>query len=200
MGAGAFGVVYRGVQPVVGREVAIKIIAPEHANRPDFIRRFEAEARIIARLEHPYIVPLYDYWREPDGAYLVMRYLRGGSLRDLLREGPCDLEQAVAILDQITAALAVAHRRGIVHRDIKPGNILLDEEGNAYLTDFGIAKELVHSAQLTQAGGILGSPSLPLPRAGSGPGCHSPGRHLQPGRRALRTAHRRASLPRHPRL
>ena len=163
LGAGAFGVVYRGVQPVVGREVAIKIIAPEHANRPDFIRRFEAEARIIARLEHPYIVPLYDYWREPDGAYLVMRYLRGGSLRKLLRNGPCDLERAVAILDQITAALAVAHRRGIVHRDIKPGNILLDEEGNAYLTDFGIAKELQRDVHLTQEEMMIGSPAYLAP-------------------------------------
>ena len=77
IGAGAFGVVHRAYQPVIGRDVVIKIIRPRYANHPDFIRRFEAEAQTIARLEHPYIVPLYDYWREPDNAYLVMRWLHG---------------------------------------------------------------------------------------------------------------------------
>ena len=80
VGSGAFGVVHRAYQALIGREVAIKIIQPEYANRPNFIRRFEVEAQTIARLEHPYIVPLYDYWREPDGAFLVMRYMRGGNL------------------------------------------------------------------------------------------------------------------------
>ena len=168
IGAGAFGVVYRAVQPVVGREVAIKIIAPDYANQPDFIRRFEAEARIIARLEHPHIVPLYDYWREPDGAFLVMRWLRGGNLGTRLQKGPCDLETAVRILDQLSAALSIAHRRGIVHRDIKPANILLDEEGNAYLSDFGIAKELAASAHLTQEGAIIGSPAYLAPEQALG--------------------------------
>ncbi|MEJ2266954.1 MAG: BTAD domain-containing putative transcriptional regulator, partial [Anaerolineales bacterium] len=83
IGSGSFGAVYRAFQPEVGREVAIKVILPQYANQPDFIRRFETEAQIIARLEHPHIVPLYDYWREPDGAYLVMRWLRGGSLGQL---------------------------------------------------------------------------------------------------------------------
>ena len=80
IGAGSFGVVYRGVQPLVARDVAIKIILPQYANQPDFIRRFEAEAQIVARLEHPHIVPLYDYWREPNVAFLVMRLLRGGNV------------------------------------------------------------------------------------------------------------------------
>ncbi|HEX5690487.1 MAG TPA: protein kinase, partial [Roseiflexaceae bacterium] len=80
IGVGGYGAVYRATQPSVGREVAIKVILPQYANHPDFIRRFEAEAQIVARLEHPHIVPLYDYWREPDSAYLVMRWLRGGSL------------------------------------------------------------------------------------------------------------------------
>src|SRR5262245_45626862 len=82
IGAGGFGVVYRAVQPLVEREVAIKIILPQYANHPEFIRRFEAEAQLAARLEHPHIVPLYDYWREPSGAYLVMRLLRGSSMYD----------------------------------------------------------------------------------------------------------------------
>ena len=82
IGEGAFGSVYRAIQPQVEREVAIKAIHAELANQPDFVRRFEREAQLVARLEHPHIVPLYDYWREPDAAYLIMRFLRGGSLED----------------------------------------------------------------------------------------------------------------------
>jgi WD40 repeat protein/serine/threonine protein kinase len=139
IGEGAFGVVYRATQPQIGREVAIKAVPPELANHPDFVRRFEREAQIVAKLEHPHIVPLYDYWREPDAAYLVMRFLRGGSVEELLREGPLEPERAASILDQVAAALSAAHRQGVVHRDVKPGNVLLDDEGNAYLTDFGVA-------------------------------------------------------------
>jgi serine/threonine protein kinase/WD40 repeat protein len=139
IGEGAFGIVYRATQPQIGREVAIKAVPPELANHPDFVRRFEREAQIVARLEHPHIVPLYDYWREPDAAYLVMRFLRGGSLEELLKAGPLEPDRAASILDQLSAALSAAHRQGVVHRDVKPGNVLLDEEGNAYLTDFGVA-------------------------------------------------------------
>jgi WD40 repeat protein/DNA-binding SARP family transcriptional activator len=141
IGEGAFGAVYRAIQPHVKREVAVKSIHAELANQPDFVRRFEREAQLVARLEHPHIVPLYDYWREPDAAYLIMRFLRGGSLEDLLRDRPLEPEPAAKILDQVGAALAVAHQQGVVHRDVKPGNVLLDEEGNAYLSDFGIALE-----------------------------------------------------------
>ncbi len=149
LGAGGFGAVYRAFQPVVGREVAIKVILPAYANQPEFIRKFESEAQLAARLEHPHIVPLYDYWREPDGAYLVMRYLRGGNLRAELKNGPWDSLRVSHMLDQIASALDAAHRYGVVHRDVKPDNILLDEEGNSYLADFGIAKLLkpIASAQ-----------------------------------------------------
>ena len=139
IGAGHFGAVYRAYQPVVARDVAIKIILPEYANDPAFICRFEAEAQIVARLEHPYIVPLHDYWREPGEAYLVMRWLRGGNLKKSLARGPWKAESAVQLLDQIAAALTTAHRQSVIHRDIKPANILLDDEGNGYLSDFGIA-------------------------------------------------------------
>jgi serine/threonine protein kinase/DNA-binding XRE family transcriptional regulator len=159
LGEGGFGVVYRAVQLGIGREVAVKIIRPEYANQPEFIRRFEAEAQIVARLEHPYIVPLYDYWRESGGAYLVMRYVRGGSLRSVLRDDPWSLQRATRLLEQIGAALLLAHQRGVVHRDLKPANILLDEQGNAYLADFGIAKDLGAAGAVgaTQHGAIVGS-------------------------------------------
>ncbi|HET9249706.1 MAG TPA: protein kinase [Actinomycetota bacterium] len=157
IGEGSFGVVHRAIQPHVGREVAIKSIVPELANDPAFVRRFEAEAQIVARLENPHIVPLYDYWRDPDGAYLVMRYLSGGSLRRRLEEErTLAPEELAGVVDQVAQALSAAHRQGIVHRDVKPENVLLDADGNAYLTDFGIAKD-VSNPQATSTG-LLGTP------------------------------------------
>ncbi|MHB8627515.1 MAG: nSTAND1 domain-containing NTPase [Aggregatilineales bacterium] len=162
--ASGFGVVYRAYQSSIGREVAIKIILPRFANHPDFIRRFETEAQLVARLEHPHIVPLYDYWRDTDGAYLVMRWLRGGSLQDALKDGPYDLASTALLLDQIASALAVAHRNDVIHRDLKPGNILLDEDGNAYLADFGVAKDLSHlQNSTTHTDGAAGSPDYLSP-------------------------------------
>jgi serine/threonine protein kinase/DNA-binding XRE family transcriptional regulator len=165
LGAGGFGVVYRAQQPGIGRAVAIKIILPLFVNLPEFIRRFEAEAQLIARLEHPHIVPLHDFWREPGGAYLVMRYLPGGTLFTLLQRGPLPLDVVAHMLDQVGAALAVAHRAGVIHRDLKPSNILLDTDGNAYLADFGIAKDLSNTelTDQTQPGAILGSPAYLSP-------------------------------------
>ncbi len=139
LGSGHTGAVYKAYQPVIGRDVALKVILPQFANHPDFIRRFEVEAQLVARLEHPHIVPLYDYWRDPSGAYLVMRWLRAGSLQTALELGPWKPAKAVQLVEQISSALALAHQQGVVHCDIKPANILLDEGGNAYLTDFGIA-------------------------------------------------------------
>lgn len=162
IGTGGFGEVYRAWQPVVEREVAIKVIRPEYANQPDFIRRFETEAQLIARLEHPNIVPLYDYWREPGGAYLVMRYLKESLLARLGR-GPLNVSECVRLVEQVCAALTVAHRNGVVHRDLKPANILLDEDGNAYLSDFGIAKVLGDMARVTQDGMLVGSPAYLSP-------------------------------------
>jgi ABC-type oligopeptide transport system substrate-binding subunit/serine/threonine protein kinase/predicted ATPase len=140
VGSGGFGVVYRAFQPAVGRAVAVKVILPEYANQAEFVRRFEREAQLVARLEHPHIVPLYDYWREAEGAYLVMRWLGGGDLGRALQRGPWSLEAAARLLGQVADGLAFAHERAVVHRDIKPENILLDEQGNAYISDFGIAK------------------------------------------------------------
>jgi len=122
IGEGGFGAVYRARQSTIGREVAIKVILPGMANKPDFIRRFETEAQLIARLEHHHIVPLYDYWRDPNGAYLVMRWLRGGSLHSLLStQGARTIEETALMFDQLTQALHTAHRSQVIHRDIKPG-------------------------------------------------------------------------------
>lgn len=162
IGAGGFGAVYKAYQTTVSREVAIKIILPRFASQPDFIRRFEAEAQLIARLEHLHIVPLYDYWRDPEGAYLVMRWMRGGNLAASLKDRPYDLESAALLLGQVASALDRAHKNGVVHRDIKPANIFLDEDGNSYLGDFGIAKEMTEQG-ITQPDQLVGSPDYLAP-------------------------------------
>ena len=169
LGQGDFGVVHRAFQPTVGREVAVKMVRPEYANHPDFVRRFESEARTLAQLEHPHVVPLFDFWRDPDGAYLVTPLKRGGSLADALRRGGWNLGPALRLLNQVGGALSYAHRRGVVHRDVKPANVLLDDDGNAYLSDFGIA------ARLTDAAGspMTSSPSYVPPEELRGE-LHSP--------------------------
>ena len=165
IGMGGFGSVYRAVQPNVDREVAVKIILPAFANHPDFIRRFEAEAQLVARLEHPHIVPLYDYWREPGVAYLVMRLLRGGNIQQLLKQGPLSIEATTKMLEQVCSALTSAHRIGIIHRDLKPANVLLDEDSNVYLADFGIAKNLGNPdfENHTSVDAMIGSPQYMSP-------------------------------------
>jgi WD40 repeat protein/serine/threonine protein kinase len=165
VGRGAFGTVYRATQTGLGREVAIKVIHQEYTNQPEFIRRFDAEAQFVARLEHPHIVPLYDYWRDPMGAYLVMRYFRGGNLQTALAREPLSLSAITRCLDQIGGALETAHLQSIIHRDLKPANILLDDGGNFYLADFGIAKDLreLDAAMKTTPGVLLGSPMYVAP-------------------------------------
>jgi WD40 repeat protein/serine/threonine protein kinase/DNA-binding LacI/PurR family transcriptional regulator len=162
IGEGGFGAVYKAYQPLIKRDVAIKVIRARFANQPEFIRRFEAEAQLVARLEHLHIVPLYDFWRDPTGAYLVMRLLRGGSLKEnLVEKGPWDLDSTQRLLGQIASALSLAHRNGVIHRDLKPANILLDDEGNAYLTDFGIAKDVQHSEG--EEDEMVGTPAYSAP-------------------------------------
>lgn len=165
VGQGGFGAVYRASQPAVKREVAIKVILPQFINEPDFVRRFEAEAQLIAHLEHLHIVPLYDFWRDQFGAFLVMRWLRGGTLQTVLDHGHWPLNDVNRVVDQIASALEVAHRNGVIHRDLKPANILLDEDKNCYLADFGIAKDLAHFTDFSniEEVGMMGSPDYISP-------------------------------------
>jgi DNA-binding SARP family transcriptional activator len=162
VGAGSFAVVWRATQPSVDRDVAIKQIRPELATRPEFIRRFEAEARLVARIEHPHVVPLIDYWREPDAAYLVMRWLGGDTLTHRLEEGALPVDEVLALAEEIGGALSAAHANGVVHRDVKPSNILFDGAGHAYLTDFGIA---FGESEPAESGAVLspGSPAYASP-------------------------------------
>ena len=159
VGAGSFGIVYQAYQPSVRRDVAIKIVQPEYANQPEFVRRFEVEAQLVARLEHPHIVPLFDYWRDPTGAYLVMRWLPS-SLRTSIARGAWSPAAAAHLLDQLAAALTIAHRDNVIHCDIKPDNVLLDEDGNGYLADFSIAKDL---GLRNAPDGMLGTPDYLSP-------------------------------------
>jgi WD40 repeat protein/DNA-binding SARP family transcriptional activator len=139
LGDGPRAAVYRAIQPKVGRDVAITIIHAAIASDPGYIRRFETDAQAVAALEHPHVVPVHDYWREPEGAYVVTRYLRGGSLASRLAAGRAPApDRARRIAEQVTSALAFAHRQGVVHGDVSEANVLFDLDDNAYLGDFRI--------------------------------------------------------------
>lgn len=158
IGQGGSATVYRAEQPSMKREIALKVInvieASEHG---DFFKRFEKEAALIASLEHVRILPVHHYGIEGNWAYMAMRYLRGGSLKDLMKQGRLPLDRVLVIFEQVASGLAYAHSKGIVHRDIKPANIMLDENGNAYLTDFGLAKMIKGDNDSTQSGHIVGT-------------------------------------------
>ena len=141
IGEGVFGFVWRASQVSVDREVAVKVVRPEHSNRPGAVLGFQAQAQLLAALEHPHVVPVFDFWRDPDGAYLVMPLMAGGSL-EKTDTTTWNAARAVGVVEQITSGLAHAHRLGFVHADLHPGNVLFDAEGNAYLTDFGLAANL----------------------------------------------------------
>ncbi len=142
IGRGAHGTVYAARQPGTHRDVAVKVIRAELADSAEFVRRFELEAQLVARLEHPHIVPLYDFWREPGGAYLVFRLLHGGTAEEsLITAGRWSLDRASRLVEQIGSAIITAHAAGVVHRDLRPANILLDADGNMFVSDFGIATE-----------------------------------------------------------
>src|SRR4249919_3454482 len=134
---GPTGVVFRAIQPHVERDVAVKVFHEGIAADPEFVRRFDPDAQAIAALEHPHIAPIYDYWREPGRAYVVSRYLRGGSLRAMEERGePLERDRLLRVVEQVSLALAFAHRQGVAHGNVGSPNVLFDAEGNAYLGDF----------------------------------------------------------------
>ncbi len=163
LGRGGQAAVYRAYDPTMQREVAIKVLTATAGVDEKARQRFEREAHTIAALEHPHIVPVYDFGAYDDGLYIVMRLMKGGTLGDRLARGPLNPAEALEVVRPIAAALDAAHKRGIVHRDIKPGNILFDEYGAAYLSDFGIARLGDATASLTGSSLILGTPHYMSP-------------------------------------
>ncbi|MBN1992372.1 MAG: protein kinase [Anaerolineae bacterium] len=162
IGIGGMATVYKAYDPDTDRYVAVKIL-PEHFSQdPKFRQRFEREAKAIAKLEHIHILPLFTYGEDNGIAYMVMRYLEAGSLTDRMKKGALSLTEASRLLSQIAAALDYAHAHGVLHRDVKPSNVLLDSSGNAFLMDFGIAKMVASTLDLT-GGGILGTPAYMSP-------------------------------------
>jgi tRNA A-37 threonylcarbamoyl transferase component Bud32 len=168
VGKGGMATVYKGYQRDIERYVAIKVLPPHPGQDEQFVDRFRLEARTIARLQHPHILPLYDYGTDDNILYLVMAYVDGGSLHDYVRREPLPLPEVERLLSQVSSALDYAHRQGVVHRDIKPDNILMDKEGNAILADFGIVKILESGNALTVTGGLMGTPAYMAPEQGQG--------------------------------
>jgi tRNA A-37 threonylcarbamoyl transferase component Bud32 len=170
LGAGAMATVYKGYHPTMERYVAIKVLPDRLGRDSTFRARFLREARTIARLEHRYILPTYDFGEDHGIHYLVMRYVTGGTLGDLIDTGSLTIARAVQLISQIGEALAYAHRQGVIHRDIKPANVLIGQDGNVFLSDFGIAKVVEETLQLTDAGLLLGTPAYMAPEQVQGHG------------------------------
>jgi serine/threonine-protein kinase len=164
LGRGAMGVVYRAQDPALDRVVALKtiILSDDADNRKEYEKRFALEARAAGKLNHPNIVTTFDFGEEGDFAYLAMELLEGTDLRTRLKEGPLSVPEAVDIAVQVADGLAFAHERGIVHRDIKPGNIMLLERGGAKIMDFGIARQRTDDFK-TSTGMVLGTPRFMSP-------------------------------------
>lgn len=161
IGKGGVAEVWLADQLALDREVALKVLPSElvSGEDADFIDRFKREAQAIGRLDHPGILPVFDYGEANGYLYLVMPYARGGNLRSRVRKTPPTRHEIAAIFENIVAGAAHAHSHGVIHRDLKPANILLHEDGRAYIGDFGIAKTMDSSPTMTQAGLVLGSPS-----------------------------------------
>jgi serine/threonine-protein kinase len=148
---------------LVNRQVAVKVLPRQITFDPQFRTRFQREAEVVAALEHDSIVPVYDFGEHDDQPYIVMRYLSGGTLADRLRNGPLPPAEISKLYARIGAAVDYAHRTGVIHRDIKPGNILFDSQGGAALSDFGIAKISESTSAYTATGGIVGTPAYMSP-------------------------------------
>ena len=163
LGRGGMATVYETYDPVFERTVAVKVLPREFMHDPEFRARFVREAKTIAALEHPAIVPVYDFGEDDGQPYLVLRLMPGGSLADKLKQGPLSIDETATILRRLGSALNHAHNQGIVHRDLKPGNILFDQYGHAFLTDFGIVHIASSSSGLTASGSLVGTPTYMSP-------------------------------------
>jgi len=157
LGSGGMATIYRATDTQLGRDVALKLLRPEYLRDPDFASRFRQEAQAAASLSHPNVVTVYDFGEDPSGPYIVMELVDGEDLATILRRsGALPPRQSARIGAGVAQALAAAHARGLVHRDIKPGNVLIGADGRVKVADFGIARA-VAEAQVTLPGTTLGS-------------------------------------------
>lgn len=168
IGVGGMATVYKAHQRKLDRTVAVKIMHQTIAQDENFLARFEREARIIAKLDHPYIVPIYDYDTYEGQPYLVMKYVDGQTLKALLRQGSILPKEVLRIMERVGAALQYAHDHGILHRDIKPSNIMLDTRGEVYLMDFGLARIAQSGESTMSADVMLGTPHYISPEQAQG--------------------------------
>jgi len=167
LGRGGMASVYKAYQPSLDRYVALKVLPAHLTDEPGFAERFRREARAVAKLEHPHILAVHDYGQEGDLTYIAMRYVEGGTLKDLLGK-PLALPLVVDLIGQIAEALDYAHEHGVIHRDVKPSNVLLDRGNWTLLTDFGVARMVDATQQLTGTGVGVGTPAYMSPEQGQG--------------------------------
>ncbi len=163
IGGGGMALVYKAHQPALDRYVALKVIRAELVRDPALRERFSREAHTIAHLEHPFILPLYDVGQADGVMYLAMRFVDSGTLGTLLAAGPLAPARACALVAQVADALGYAHRHGVIHRDVKPANILIAPDDHALLADFGIAKLLSELKHITDTGALIGTPYYMAP-------------------------------------
>jgi len=160
---GATAAAYLATQVSLGRPVVLKVLDTELADTPTAVQRFLNEGRLIASLHHPHLITIHDIATSGRYVYLSMEYVEGGDLKQRLAKGPMSVEAALDVIEKIASALGYAHRHGVIHRDVKPGNILFRRDGSPVLTDFGIAKSRVTDGDLTGTGVFLGSPNYMAP-------------------------------------
>jgi serine/threonine protein kinase len=170
LGQGGMASVFKAYHPALDRFVAIKVLHPAFKEDPNFLSRFQREARVVARLEHPHIVPIYDFAEHEGQPYLVMKYIEGVTLKARLAEKPLSKNEAIEIIDAIGSALSYAHEQGVLHRDIKPSNILLSPDGGIYLADFGLARIAEAGASTLSKDVMLGTPQYISPEQAKGLG------------------------------